>query len=191
MKAQPAPSSLRSDQTSRATTPQMQYNNYSHYLMNINQAEETAKIEKFKRIISNNPINLEELQKACWKGIPKVWRATCWKVLSDYLPLKQELQEKTIDQKRNSYWESVNEHYSSIYIDTHHETLRQILNDIPRMNPLIPIFQKKIVQDIFQRVLYVWAVRHPASGYVQGINDLLTPFFAVFLSEYTDISNGN
>lgn len=188
MKAQPAPSSLRSDQTSRATTPQMQYNNYSHYLMNINQAEETAKIEKFKRIISNNPINLEELQKACWKGIPKVWRATCWKVLSDYLPLKQELQEKTIDQKRNSYWESVNEHYSSIYIDTHHETLRQILNDIPRMNPLIPIFQKKIVQDIFQRVLYVWAVRHPASGYVQGINDLLTPFFAVFLSEYTDIN---
>ena len=56
------------------------------------------------------------------------------------------------------------------------------------MNPLIPIFQKKIVQDIFQRVLYVWAVRHPASGYVQGINDLLTPFFTVFLTEYTDLS---
>ncbi len=59
------------------------------------------------------------------------------------------------------------------------------------MNPLIPIFQKKIVQDIFQRVLYVWAVRHPASGYVQGINDLLTPFFTVFLSEYTDTSKLN
>ena len=57
------------------------------------------------------------------------------------------------------------------------------------MNPLIPIFQKKIVQDIFQRVLYVWAVRHPASGYVQGINDLMTPFFTVFLTEYSDISD--
>ncbi len=57
------------------------------------------------------------------------------------------------------------------------------------MNPLIPIFQKTIVQNIFQRVLYVWAVRHPASGYVQGINDLLTPFFAVFLTEYSDYSN--
>lgn len=56
------------------------------------------------------------------------------------------------------------------------------------MNPLLPIFQKTIVQNIFQRVLYVWAVRHPASGYVQGINDLLTPFFAVFLTEYSDIS---
>ena len=32
------------------------------------------------------------------------------------------------------------------------------------MNPLMPLFQKKSVQDIFQRILYVWSVRHPASG---------------------------
>lgn len=65
----------------------------------------------------------------------------------------------------------------------------KILNDIPRMNPLISIFQNEIVQNIFQRVLYVWAVRHPGSGYVQGINDLLTPFFVVFLTEYIEINN--
>jgi len=35
-----------------------------------------------------------------------------------------------------------------------------------------------------ERVLYVWTIRHPASGYVQGINDLVTPFFSVFLSQY-------
>lgn len=57
------------------------------------------------------------------------------------------------------------------------------------MNPLLPIFQNKIIQDIFQRVLYVWAVRHPGTGYVQGINDLLTPFFVVFLTEYTETGN--
>ena len=33
------------------------------------------------------------------------------------------------------------------------------------------------------RVLYVWAIRHPGTGYVQGINDLVTPFFLVFLTE--------
>jgi hypothetical protein len=37
---------------------------------------------------------------------------------------------------------------------------------------------------IFERILYIWAIRHPASGYVQGINDLVTPFFVVFLSDY-------
>ena len=33
-----------------------------------------------------------------------------------------------------------------------------------------------------QRVLYMWAIRHPASGYVQGINDLVTPIIVVFLT---------
>ena len=36
---------------------------------------------------------------------------------------------------------------------------------------------------MFERILYIWAMRHPASGYVQGINDLVTPFFVVFLHE--------
>lgn len=35
-----------------------------------------------------------------------------------------------------------------------------------------------------ERILYVWAIRHPASGYVQGINDLVCPFFQVFLNAY-------
>lgn len=34
--------------------------------------------------------------------------------------------------------------------------------------------------------MYQWAIRHPASGYVQGINDLVTPIFQVFLSAYID-----
>ena len=40
-----------------------------------------------------------------------------------------------------------------------------------------------------ERILYVWAIRHPASGYVQGINDLVTPFFQVFLSAYISESD--
>jgi len=39
--------------------------------------------------------------------------------------------------------------------------------------------------------LFLWycdckAIRHPASGYVQGINDLVTPFLVVFLSEHLE-----
>ena len=39
----------------------------------------------------------------------------------------------------------------------------------------------------YYRVLYVWHMRHPASGYVQGINDVVTPFVLVFLSDYLTI----
>uniref|UniRef100_A0A915ECY8 Rab-GAP TBC domain-containing protein n=1 Tax=Ditylenchus dipsaci TaxID=166011 RepID=A0A915ECY8_9BILA len=61
---------------------------------------------------------------------------------------------------------------------------RQIYIDVPRMCPLHPIFQQSVVRECFERMLFVWAARHPSSGYVQGINDLATPFFLVFLSEF-------
>jgi hypothetical protein len=54
------------------------------------------------------------------------------------------------------------------------------------MTPLLSLFQQVIVQELFERILFIWAIRHPASGYVQGINDLVTPFFVVFLSEFID-----
>lgn len=56
--------------------------------------------------------------------------------------------------------------------------------DTPRTAPEVPLFQHEIMQSALRRLLYIWGVRHPASGYVQGVNDLVTPFFAVFLSEY-------
>jgi len=52
-----------------------------------------------------------------------------------------------------------------------------------------PLFQQITVQEIFERILFIWAIRHPASGYVQGMNDLVTPFFVVFLQEYLPIGN--
>lgn len=62
--------------------------------------------------------------------------------------------------------------------------MRQIAVDIPRTSPGQALFQIPQVQLALQRVLYVWAMRHPASGYVQGMNDLVTPFIYVFLAEY-------
>jgi hypothetical protein len=40
-----------------------------------------------------------------------------------------------------------------------------------------------------ERVLYTWSIRHPASGYVQGINDIVCPFIVVFLTPYLPESN--
>ena len=41
------------------------------------------------------------------------------------------------------------------------------------------------------RILFVWPMRHPASGYVQGINDLAAPLILVFLTEYVNELNHN
>jgi hypothetical protein len=63
------------------------------------------------------------------------------------------------------------------------ETLRQVLVDVPRTAPDVPLFRDGRVRRCLGRLLYVWATRHPASGYVQGINDLATPLLAVFVGE--------
>ena len=66
------------------------------------------------------------------------------------------------------------------------EVLKQILKDIPRTHPDIPLFSTTQVQKGLERILYIWAIKHPASGYVQGMNDLATPLYLVFLGTFVN-----
>ena len=75
--------------------------------------------------------------------------------------------------KRKEYATNVKEYWA---IDAAQRTsaddqvLRQILKDIPRTHPDIPLFSTSQVQKSLERILYIWAIKHPASGYVQGMN---------------------
>ncbi|EKG05730.1 GTPase activating protein, putative [Trypanosoma cruzi] len=60
--------------------------------------------------------------------------------------------------------------------------LKQIRKDVPRMSAGVAYLHHKRVMLSIERILYIWALRHPACGYVQGINDLLIPFISVVLS---------
>lgn len=151
---------------------------------------ELLKLEKFKFMLQSPNVNLEELRKLSWSGIPVLYRATTWKLLSGYLPLIAERREAMLERKRQEYHNFIDQYYSTRLQDIHQDTYRQIHIDIPRMSPLIPLFQQALVQEIFERILYIWSIRHPASGYVQGINDLVTPIFVVFLAEYIDPNAG-
>lgn len=51
------------------------------------------------------------------------------------------------------------------------------------------LFQDPRIQKVLERLLYIWAIRHPASGYVQGINDIATPFMLVFMCSHTGLDN--
>ncbi|CAF2375661.1 unnamed protein product [Rotaria sp. Silwood2] len=144
------------------------------------------KENKFKQIFDQSTIDLDKLRKASWNGICQQYRAQAWKLLCGYLPPKVERREDTLTRKRDEYWSYVNQYYHTRTDSEHQDTFRQIHIDIPRMSPLMAIFQQVVVQELFERILFIWAIRHPASGYVQGINDLVLPFFVVFLSEFVD-----
>ncbi|XP_039618077.1 TBC1 domain family member 22A [Polypterus senegalus] len=168
---------------------------------------EASRLEKFTQLLAGPNTDTEELRKLSWSGIPRQVRAITWKILSGYLPANVERRESTLQRKRKEYFGFIEQYYDSRNDEHHQDTYRQIHIDIPRMNPeslilqpkvteihidiprtnpLIPLFQQASVQEIFERILFIWAIRHPASGYVQGINDLVTPFFVVYVFEYIE-----
>jgi len=100
-----------------------------------------------------------------------------------YLPGNSSRQAEVMQRKKEEYFHCVDQYFLTKDQDVHQDTYRQIHIDIPRMSPVVGLFQQRCVQEIFERILYIWAIRHPASGYVQGINDLVTPFFLVFLQD--------
>eukprot|EP01087_Luapelamoeba_hula_P013209 TRINITY_DN3775_c0_g1_i1.p1 TRINITY_DN3775_c0_g1~~TRINITY_DN3775_c0_g1_i1.p1 ORF type:complete len:687 (+),score=119.41 TRINITY_DN3775_c0_g1_i1:147-2207(+) len=159
------------------------------------ECEETKSI-KYKKLeaLFNMPtVDLVELRKLCWSGIPNKWRALAWKLLLGYVPTSNDRRESTLARKRLEYEQGISQYFMMLSEEDggnnkyELSNLEQIRKDIHRTNPNVPLFQNKIVQGCFERVLYMWAVKHPATGYVQGIDDLASPFFIVFLSDMANI----
>ena len=138
-----------------------------------------------------------------------------WQVLLGYLPVNSERRVATLDRKRREYLDAVRNVFeragiggeklipSNVAATQSATKIRgrgldeaiwhQISIDVPRTNPHLELYAYEATQRSLERILYLWAIRHPASGYVQGINDLVTPFWQVFLSMYitdADIESG-
>uniref|UniRef100_A0A7N6BPZ7 Rab-GAP TBC domain-containing protein n=1 Tax=Anabas testudineus TaxID=64144 RepID=A0A7N6BPZ7_ANATE len=146
---------------------------------------EASRLDKFKQLLAGPNTDLEELRKLSWSGIPRQVRPITWKLLSGYLPANAERRDSVLQRKRQEYFGFIQQYYDSRNDEHHQDTYRQIHIDIPRMNPESLMLQPKVTE-IFERILFIWAIRHPASGYVQGINDLVTPFFVVYVFEYIE-----
>jgi len=149
-------------------------------------------IKKIKEICSQDFISIEELRNICWKGIPSddpLIRAECWKILLGLYPLKKELKVSIIKRKKDEYIDMCNLYSNAlsnpdeVMNEEELKIYRQILKDNPRTMPESSLFQHEKIQFMLTRVLYIWSLRHPASGYVQGFNDLCIPFFIVYFLE--------
>lgn len=162
-----------------------------------------SRINKFKKILQASTVPLPELRSAAWSGVPEEVRAMTWQLLLSYLPTSSERRVATLERKRKEYLDGVRQAFDrgtgnavpggkgSRGLDE--AVWHQISIDVPRTNPHIELYSYEATQRSLERILYVWAVRHPASGYVQGINDLVSPFWQTFLGAYItdyDIEKG-
>ncbi|KAI4989023.1 hypothetical protein ZWY2020_036340 [Hordeum vulgare] len=147
------------------------------------------RITKFTNELSRPAVILDKLRELSWSGVPPYMRPNIWRLLLGYAPPNADRREGVLTRKRLEYVECVSQYYDISDTERSDEEitmLRQIAVDCPRTVPDVTFFQDPQIQKSLERILYTWAIRHPASGYVQGINDLVTPFLIVFLSEHLE-----
>eukprot|EP01041_Mallomonas_annulata_P003288 gene3288-6515_t len=147
------------------------------------------RVGQFEQILAAENVDLNALRKISWNGVPYEFKNMVWQLLLGYLPTNKSRRETTLQRKRKEYIDSIPVYFDiadSERTSQEGETLRQILVDLPRTCPDTPFFHQPIIQKAMERVLYIWSIRHPASGYVQGMNDLLTPLFLVSMFPFVD-----
>jgi hypothetical protein len=134
-------------------------------------------------------VDLANLRKLAWNGVPPKFRADVWQMLLGYLPTNKDRRNAALNRKRKEYNDLVTTYFTLTVSDRtkqDEENHSQILIDLPRTSPNVAFFQQSMVQKAMERILYIWSIRHPASGYVQGMNDLLTPLLLVSLQPFAE-----
>lgn len=157
--------------------------------MNNDSNHSSYKISQYNKILSADNIDLNNLRKLSWNGVPAKFRPDVWQLLLGYLPASKVRREAALQRKRQEYLDSIGVYFAVSEVDRttqDGEILRQIQVDLPRTSPDTAFFQQEVVQRAMERILYIWSIRHPASGYVQGMNDLLTPLLLVCIQRYVD-----
>lgn len=153
-------------------------------LRRVPSSRSNRRAREFIACLAAEQIDMTRLRELAWNGVPDQLRPVVWPLLLGHLPSDRDQWSVTLAEKRKEYVDLVKTAFDQGTEGLDPVTWKQIFIDVPRTNPGRPLWQRPVTQRSLERILYVWAMRHPSCGYVQGINDLATPFFEVLLSGY-------
>ena len=107
----------------------------------------SSKLEKVEKLlVSSESIDCEELRQLSWSGLGPRVRPKAWRILCGYLPGSVLRQRELLQRKQEEYAGYVRQYFHTKDQDVHQDTYRQIHIDIPRMSPVIGLFQQRCVQ---------------------------------------------
>ena len=152
----------------------------------ITQSRADASRRRISQQLAAKVISLSALKEVSWSGVPGDLRPTVWRLLTGAMPAASERRIEGLQAQREAFASLASRYVDrdeSLATAEERKLRHQISIDLPRTHPAAPFFQAPWVQASLARVLFLWSIRHPGSGYVQGMNDLVTPFFLVYLRE--------
>lgn len=168
---------------------------------------------RFSSVMLQENVDTGALADMTWSGVPTgMSRCEVWQILLDYRPVARERREPGLEKKRQEYLDLRNTIYDSSVaavqcngdkspgqLGPDGRLLRQIRKDLPRtqarfardvpgtvLGAAEQVVRSPQIHGLMERVLFIWAVRQPASGYVQGIDGILLLLLLVFLADRGD-----
>ena len=139
--------------------------------------------DKIQACLKGPSIDLTVLRQLIWSGCPPSLRARAWSIALGYLPSQTTRHEDVLMKKRSEY-RSILVTEASASSPQALDILRQIRLDLPRTYTELPFFFTHEGSAMMERILLTWAVRNPASSYVQGVNDIIVPIIATLFEEH-------
>ncbi|KAL0235306.1 hypothetical protein GEMRC1_001888 [Eukaryota sp. GEM-RC1] len=132
----------------------------------------------FRSLLTAPLCSLDRLRQLSWSGVPIELRCDVWPLLLGCSHLDSSKRHTTFTGKRRKYYASSLKHSLA---SQDPKTIHQIAVDLPRTATDLQFIQHPRVYLMLSNILLLWAIRHPAAGYVQGMNDLVLPFLLTLL----------
>jgi TBC1 domain family member 2 len=148
---------------------------------------------QFEKVLDSENVDDAELRELSWRGIPTSFRPRAWQLMLGYAPTNKSRRGIAIAKKRKEYEDAIPVYFGTKECADNQsqqdmDILIQIKKDLPRTCPDQLFFHQKQVQLMMERILYIWSIRHPACGYVQGMNDVLIPLLIVAFQPHVPTS---
>eukprot|EP01126_Amoeba_proteus_P052792 TRINITY_DN6406_c0_g1_i1.p1 TRINITY_DN6406_c0_g1~~TRINITY_DN6406_c0_g1_i1.p1 ORF type:complete len:466 (-),score=61.71 TRINITY_DN6406_c0_g1_i1:64-1461(-) len=116
------------------------------------------------------------------RGIPNEFRGVIWQFLLGYRD-SGEASDAKKEKQRNSYVNLREKYFSSVSLkeDSLHGI---VMADVMRTHPdgFYKVFHNSLIQESLTRILYIWSKENVEVSYFQGLNDLASIFFLVFMA---------
>ncbi|BFU21054.1 tbc domain containing protein [Entamoeba histolytica] len=148
------------------------------------EEQEMVHLQQFIDILSKDFVNKRQLSKLSKNGIAKQVRGKVWKILIGYIPCESNKQKENLHNKRKDYLLMTNKLLEGGLTLNEEKCEEQIIKDLNRLTRDIPFLFHNKIQQLMKRLLLTYAIKHPASGYVQGMSDMVVPFLVVYIDEY-------